>query len=583
MKILKYILITCLLVGQVSCIDEKFTDEFKIVITPDAINSKTTLEINNSNGDETPISGNISFEGDGAEYIYTPDGSKEFSFNEGIISIGVLASANASTENPVNVLAFIEAEGYEEKSIEISFTGEDEFKYINTTVSREGDLPAGVEKISIAATLIDGKTTEELSLVSNNSDEGVSIVIPEGSVLTDDEGNIISDSNVSFEMSTYDLSNEFAIEGLPEGGFIREDEVAEEDQESRASAIKKASTIDASGDVILPISNVTSFYLKTSRARRTYRYWYSHCWRSWWSWRRRCHYHSYYRSYYYTVPAKVTKYIDGSIINPITGNAIKAGDKVNVYKNSGGTYRNLGELSVYKGSNNRLYVSYNAYSDGSYLFGFSPTQTDCVMDETSEVTLVNNGVPQSYKFVVTTANGRVFSHAYMYVGGDMTVNLSWAPNLQRTLSYLRYSKYYNCDLKIYTARGNVKVFEKKLSLCDVLGGTINLDNSSDCTYNANFDVTINCPSVNLVLNYLPVFYKKTSDTYYKRYGFVSKGYIKGLTPCLEDNESYQFRVLYNGDWKHSPVKTGAEIKSSTKGISFDEASMCDFVESQLNR
>lgn len=580
MKTIKYIVLLIFLTLYVGCVDEKFKDEFQISLIPDAVVSKVTIDVVNANGGNEPISGTISFEGEGAEYIYSPEGNKDFVINDGIITVGVLSGANPTEHEPLNVLATIVADGYEDKMFELSFTGEDVFKYVKTLMVKEGELPSGVEKINVSTQLDNGVTTEDISLNSNISSDEVSITIPKGATITDDEGNLITDSDVSFEMVTYDLSNEGAINGLDEGGFIREDEHLEDghsENESRLTATANTSVIDAAGDVILPISNVTSFYLRTSRSRRSYRTWYRHCYRRWWS--RRCHYHYYYRYYYYTVPARIRKYINANTINPISGTTIKAGDAVNVYKNQGGTYRNIGSAYI-RGSGDRLYVDYSTYWDGTYLFGFSPTQSNCAVDASTTLTLSNNSNPQTFKFTVSRSWGSyewTYSKTSLYVEGSKTINLQNELSLYRTLSYLRYN---NMVLKIYDGNDK-KVFDKPISMCDVIGGTINLDNSSDCVYNANLDVSINCPSVNIVLKYLPVFYKKTTDTYYSRYGYIHKGYIKGLTPCLEDNESYQFRFLYNGEWKVSPQKTGGEIKSSTS-IGFDSTNICNYVEGLNN-
>ncbi|WP_010135786.1 hypothetical protein [Ochrovirga pacifica] len=580
MKTIKYLIIAAVLGLQVGCIDKKFEDEFKISITPDAVVSKTTLEISNANGDETPISGEISFYGEGSEFIYTPEGKKEFVVNEGVVTVGVIANANASLEDPITVLGTITAEGYESKHVELTFDGEDEFKYINTTISKIGEEPEGVESSSKSVDLNNGTITEEVTVdvTSNGSGERVEVTLPEGTIVKDEEGNVLDDSDLEFELVSYDLTKPSTLDALSEGGFLREDE-DEDDLVQRMPLVNAIASdspqLDSSGDLIMPLTNPLGFYLKSSKVTHRYRYTRRHCTWSWW--RRRCHYHTYYRYNTFTYPARIIKYITPGTLNPVSGNPMKLGDRVTVYREEGGVYRTKGEVSVVDRYGS-LALEYSTYSDGRYLFGFSPKQVEtCTVDVSSQITLVNNGIPQAFKFVVAK-NNRVYANAYMYVGGEMTINLSYAPNLAATLRYLNNPGY---SLQVYTAVGGVKVYDKQLTLCDIIGGNIDLDGTSECVYQANYDVKIDCPSVNLVLNYLPVFYKKESDVYYKRFGYINKGYIKGGTPCLDASEKYQFRVLYDNQWRVSPVRTGAQVNAQANGIGFNETNICDFVEEQL--
>lgn len=132
MKTIKYLLLAMLLVGQVSCVDKKFEDEFKITISPDAVVNKINVQLIDLTTFR-PVDATITFTGDNAKYVYNEAGKREevsggyqIDAEEGIASFGIERKANASESNPVPVTVTISAPGYQDHVLEIEFDGADE-------------------------------------------------------------------------------------------------------------------------------------------------------------------------------------------------------------------------------------------------------------------------------------------------------------------------------------------------------------------------------------------------------------------------------------------------------------------------
>ena len=123
MKTINKLICTLLFIGVTSCDLDKITslkDDFRITVTPDAVDNKKEIQINNATNSD-PVTSDIkmSISGDAASNIYTSDGSSSFKFDQGKIVIGLKKGMEASPENPIHASIKVEAEGYLSKTKDI--------------------------------------------------------------------------------------------------------------------------------------------------------------------------------------------------------------------------------------------------------------------------------------------------------------------------------------------------------------------------------------------------------------------------------------------------------------------------------
>jgi len=168
MKNIKFILMTTLLILQVSCgVDDKLFNELSIAVSPDFVISKTQISI----VDAKPESGlfptitddvNITFTNPvDAENIYTVSGDKpkndSYTIKDGVIILGVSLSADdaPTVSNPKIINVDVSKSGYITQNVDFVFTGADinafQVKLISKNVA---DQPTGVDLFTISPTTL---------------------------------------------------------------------------------------------------------------------------------------------------------------------------------------------------------------------------------------------------------------------------------------------------------------------------------------------------------------------------------------------------------------------------------------------
>lgn len=571
-----------LLVAQVSCVDKKFEEEFKISITPDVIMGNTIIDVVNANGDETQISGTIVFEGEGSDLIYTSSGNKSFEFSEGLLDVGILSSANISKENPISVLATITADGYYSKTIPVVFNGNEGINQINVNLLEKDNLPEGIQIADLSSVLVDNKITESVIFnpVNSSGETLGKFEIPEGTSFLDENGNIIEGDEIIVDVAVFE-NNYFddALNIFGNNTFLPS--VANVNLKNNKKVSKvfgKTSSTDTEVTVKFGLSLNFSFYIWVRQGAKV--------------------------TYVYELSKPVILYSNlGSSPRDFyrNGELFQEGDKINCYKAPEyirNSLYNINSAIIASTKYSEGVVSKIGYSkygnvevshSGSYFFGYEKASS-CNIDDETNIKFVNSGVPAYYKYIIydnyiKNANRKILTYGSFYMSSEYSNDFLFK-------NYFTYFKANDVLLEVYAldpkkspydySNNGINVYSSEFLLCEV-GDVIDISNNFCLEEEYDIDLKIDCPKVNLVLNSIPVYFKsnKINNKTYQYFARVMDGKINGKGPCLEDNEEYQFKFLYDGKWRTSPIITGKEFKE--QGFDFDEDELCEFIEGALKK
>lgn len=246
------IITACLLIGLVACDVDKLTslkDDFRISVSTTAVESKTSIQIENAVETGTvPEDLSISFSGELADKVYTSAGKKEFKIDEGIIDIGILKEANATTENPITVYANITGTGFLDKVIPITFDGEAQGYHVS--LLEKTNLPDGIsiEEFSIPSDgsgkiPAGGVVIEQTSSLEASTD--LELDFDEGTTFLDDDGNTIT-GDFDLEVEDYDMSNSEYLDLFPNGLYaeIGNESPSLEGSSAKIGSIERPSAIE---------------------------------------------------------------------------------------------------------------------------------------------------------------------------------------------------------------------------------------------------------------------------------------------------------------------------------------------------
>jgi hypothetical protein len=568
-KIHKVLSITVLLATLFACDVEKITslkDDFQISVSPDAVVSKMEINVVNAkpdaNGEFAPLSdAKIVFSDNSANKIFTIGGNKavnnSFDIKDGLVILGVKASESVNEDNPLTIDATITAEGYFNLPVQITFTGSN-VTSTNFTLTEKDNMPNGTTFDSMTlsgADLKDNKTTKAISstisstttdIEGNEVEEQIEMTIPADTGFLDENGLLVDASEVELQVQTFSSAG-VEGDGFPGGLGIDEITDASTSANKRGTSKKTKSTSDyiyASGNIVIPVTNLYCMY---GYARTVYL---SNCTRK-----------SVIRNYFY--------YRGRNVTNPLTGESVKEGDLIDVYHkwnryDGNTTYLTKG-LVKYDTRYGKYYCEFETDRFGIFPMGFTMKNTGCNPTSFSGLTLTNSGSPGYYRFLIynkfTPYN--YIGYGGFYLGSELKIgssDLIYNYYFRKFKNLMGPNMRLRIDAYSYQQRRYVKLYDQEATICNLDGKSIELTHP-DCTQNVNLNLNITCPDVNISLNYSPIYYKPASSPYWRRYGYIYRGYVRAYAPCLEDNEDYKFAVWYNG-FKESPTVKGSTVKTA---------------------
>lgn len=570
MKTIKYLIMAFLLIVQVSCIDKKFEEEFKLVITPDAVVSKVNLNLVDVTDANTPIpTASVSFSGEHASKIYTPEGKQDFTASDGALSFGLLSGVSPSLENPITIGMTVNATGYDTKTEELVFDGTNSAQLLTVTMNKTGQEAPGVQIVSKTENLSENKTTEVIEITNTNESEEegnseevaeTTLTIEAATSFLDEDGATITGGSIEVDAQTFDTEinlededfpapEQTAFESVPGGGFSLE--TVEDDPNASSKIYKVSKTNSYAYNYLVSLGNPYCFYIYVNGRK----------------------------VYWLTKETTVRTYVYyRNVINPSTGRPVAEGDIVDVYRRDYyGRYYKLPTQGIIKRSGSRLYAEYKTRYTGVHYFGFTGGGNQNTCNTFNKVTFRNEGRPTYYQFILRSSSGRYIASMGRYIAGDFNIYGSWL----RYSYYQRLIPLFNEGLTLsiygynYSSYRYERVYDQEVSWCDLDNQTIDVKTSECATY-YDLDLNFNCDKVNVSLSYTPVYYRKVGDPYYRYYQYIYRGYVRGWGTCFEDESEYEFRVYYDRQWRTSPA-----VKGKNLNLEFDDEAICNYIEDSL--
>ena len=521
MKTIYKLICILLFIGVTSCDLDKITslkDDFRITVTPDAVDNKKEIQINNATN-SNPVTSDIkmSISGDAASNIYTSDGKSSFAFDKGKIVIGLKKGMEPSPENPIHASVTLEAEGYLSKTKILTFDGSGS-ESININLVKIDDLPETIQIVEETTALSDDETTTDIEVSITSSDETeelANIKLEAGSSFEDDNGNPVEGSNLVMNIETYELQTEMSDE---QTGYSATEEI-------------EGITIPASGDdeeaTLEPFSvisvDITLEGTPVNISEDT--------------------------------PAKVNVSVpdDGQEYEVFF--VEKGGNTAIPIASSVGNVANRST-----GSNAFKQLQFNASLIGLYYIAIKIYQSAFCSEDLTTLTFSNNMAADVYR-ITLKEDGNIMSssNVTLFNGEETTIQFRPKTESLYTLSIIR----------------NGKDLLSKNIVCGLIYPTFELGVTETASYVIPMNIT--CPSISIALDETTIYYKSISESKFYPYGKAVGGELNN-TPKLTPNTNYQFQFFYDETITTEAI-LGSEIEELIDSYDLDE--ICAEIEAEI--
>lgn len=118
---------------------KKPTENIKIVIDTDVIKYTAMINVTDGqDGNPAPANSTITISGNAASNIYELSGKKNIQLSAGMVTIGLHPSIAPTADQPISVIAEINAPGYNKESRQITFSAEKKQQVVNIQLTRTG-------------------------------------------------------------------------------------------------------------------------------------------------------------------------------------------------------------------------------------------------------------------------------------------------------------------------------------------------------------------------------------------------------------------------------------------------------------
>ena len=521
MKIINKLICTLLFMGITSCDIDKITslkDDFRITVTPDAVDNKKEIQINNATN-SNPVTSDIkmSISGDAASNIYTSDGSSSFKFDQGKIVIGLKKGMEASPESPIHISIKVEVEGYLSKTKDVTFDGSGS-ESININLVKIDDLPETIQIVEETGALSDDETTTDIEVSISSSDETeelVNIVLEAGSSFENDNGEPMEGSDLIMNIETYELQTEIVDNNT---GYSVTEEI-------------EGITIPASGDdeeaTLEPFSvisvDTTLDGTPVNISQDT--------------------------------PAKVSVSIpdDGQeyqvfFVEKGSNTAIPIPSLVG----------NVANRSA--GSNVFTQLQFEAFLNGLYFIAIKLYQSAFCSVDLTTLTFSNNMAADVYRITLKEdGNIKSSSNVTLFNGEETTIQFH--PKNDRIYSLTVINK-------------GKDVLNQEI-ICGMVYPTFELGVTETASYVIPMGIT--CPSVSIALDETPIYYKSIGENTFYPYGKAVAGELNS-SPKLDSNTDYQFQFFYEIT-RTTEAILGSKIEELIDSYDLDE--ICVEIEAEI--
>lgn len=472
-------------------------DDLKITLNTEISSSNYGIRIVDANSTGTvPQNVTISLAGNDKKYIYSSDGSRNITVQNGVSSFLLEPGLKPTPENPIRFTILCDAPGYLRAVFPVEINAEGN-KALEISMVKISAPPKGVaakqETVVVDAST---GTNSELQFVipaENSKQEAAVVVIPAGTKMFDENGAPVS-GNVQVQMVHFDNRNPESIKSFP-GGF------------------DVSNVVDKNGNVMDPISFETAGFISMEMTNGSQSV----------------------KSFSKPIDIKVE--INPETFNPTTGTTTKEGDTIPFWSldTKTGQWKEEGNALVVKNtSTNKLeaimIVPHLSWWNLDYFYNSCYTG--------STIRLNTNINTNTYRYMeLVQPNGQFYKSLFEDVKNGNVIGFYNAPRGRQ------------CKLRIYSGqsyydKGTMLTESQLFNLC---GSTVNVSATIPPPTIVNVNIAGNCPSNGRVLKpSIYVYFKKPGDQYFNYLGYMNNG--RFTTDRFKVGETYVFGASYGGKW-----------------------------------
>jgi len=507
-------LVSLLFLLPFSC--KKPTDGLVLTLNTDLSPVVYTFKVYDANPDNTLTESelfNIQVTGKDANMIYTLNGTKNFKFVKGYLTVMVRPGVTPSSTKPLQFNIILRYKNYLKTTIPVFLSRPNkavvEVPIINTLKPPKG---VTVTNTTLTTNSTSGQLDNEVKIktpVDANKKESTEITFPKNTVFYDSKGNTVT-GDINVQVVHFDNRNSSSLSSFP-GGFNASDVFNASNQSIGSGLFQTA------GFVALEMSSqgteVNSF----------------------------------------SQPATVSTSINSDLKDPSTNQPIKDGDKLPIWSfdSETGQWQSMDNSTVrYDPTSQQYYADFSTYRRSWYNYDYFFRGCEF---ETS-VKLSFTGVETFCRYQVEYENNR-FSYWY------------YSP------SY--FTDLYNNKI-ITLPRGlvageniRIRFFEansgEEIGVTPYFQSCYGMYDFSMESNNPNpvleFSVYGRCPNTERIFRPSGyIYYKDATSTDWRVLGYMSNGFIR--TPALQQGQTYTVATENAGEWYSTDVTIDNDLTSA---------------------
>jgi hypothetical protein len=473
------------------------TEGLQVTLNTDISTSNYGFRVVNANLASTEIPQNLKVKlvGPGANYIYSSDGTKNITAENGIFSLLLEPGKTVSPENPISFTVLIESEGYLKGvyPIQISATGNQSF---TIPIVKLSEPPAGVSAKQETVTLNNSGETETAIVietpVASGKLEMAKIEIPAGTKMLDENGNTVT-GNVNISMVHFDNRTEESLSSFP-GGFTVTNILNTDGQPMEPVVFETA------GFISIEMNNGTQTVKNFSK------------------------------------PIQVSMEVNPQTINPETGLATVEGDSIPTWSldTKTGQWKREGTVVVVKNtSTNKLetVITVPHLSWWNLDYFTNACQTG------AEITVNSNVNRDVYRYmeIVNSRSGAILKTMVESVKNNAKIGFYNAPRGVNVLL-----KIYSGD---YGNKGNLIAQSNSFSIC---GSRASVNVTVPPPTIVSINISGKCVGGRILRPSIWVYFKEKNSWYWNDLGYMNNGIM--VTDRFTLGKTYVFGTYYSGRW-----------------------------------
>ncbi len=500
-----------LLTGILSC--QNPLKDVNILVSSEILKYTAMLHVTDAFGNpQSDLT--VTIRGRDAEYVYNLDGRKQFTLQDGLVGLGIHPKHEPTPGNPVVFQVELSGANYFTQLVPVVIVAE-QFSMINAvSVINLEDTPPGVSVYAPSISLTGNATTEPIVLTTpaqNAAAQTMQITLPAGTQFLDENGNVLSGSELKVSIVNADTDKPGALKIFP-GGNLATDGVF-----PAGSSTAVSGTFNPAA-----LTNI-EFFLDGGPVRQ------------------------------FSQPIQISQQLDPNFVNTVTEAPVAPGD----------------QLTIYSYSSSDAHWRYERETTVSMVDGM-PVSTF----ETDHLTwyMSGNFMQACTEPAAIQLDASWFSTGVSYpltveavVAGKVVQQLTLSANADNRAVQLNNLPTKGVRIQVSDDRGALL---GDVPLNSVCGGTTAISLTDPVTVadpTVTLQLYVRCPGQKEVITVLPTFYlyynERGVDDGYKFLGVVTNGFISTKLLKIE-TAVYNFKAVWGNQVK---IVGGHRLKADNSG------------------